>query len=71
MRDIAIILAICASLGVLVGLIFTSSATMGVAIIAVCCFLAILARLAQAGHHHREIMRALDARDRRPAEDRY
>lgn len=59
MRDLAIILTICACLGVPVALIFVSQATLGVMVIGGCCLLAILARIAQASHQHREVMRAL------------
>ena len=36
-----------------IGLVFSSQATAGVAIVAVGCLLAIFARMAQASHHHR------------------
>jgi hypothetical protein len=38
------------------GLMFTSEATLGVGVIALGCLCAILARIAQAGRHHNELM---------------
>lgn len=39
------------------GLLFTSNATIGVGLIALACFSAILARIAQAAYHHRKLDR--------------
>ena len=49
------ILMILGILAVVVGALSLSQATMGVGIIAIGCFLAILARLAQAEVHHRAL----------------
>jgi hypothetical protein len=51
------ILMILGILAVAFGALSLSEATMGVGIIAIGCFLAILARLAQAEAHHRSLSR--------------
>ncbi len=50
-----ILLVILAFVAIGIGLFTLTQATMGVGILAVGCFLAILARIAQASHHHNEI----------------
>lgn len=47
-----VLLVIIAILAVVFGVLSLSQATMGVGIIAIGCFIAILARLAQAAEHH-------------------
>lgn len=59
--DMSIVLMIVATLAVLFGAFSLSQATMGVGIITIGCFIAILARLAQASQHHREAMRPKDS----------
>ena len=54
-----VVLVVLARLGALVGFVFASQATMGVAILAAACLLAILARIAQASSHHDELKRML------------
>lgn len=49
------ILVILAVLAVAVGVYFLSQATLGVGIIAIGCFLAIAARIAQAAKHQQEL----------------
>ena len=51
------ILMILGILAVVIGALSLSQATMGVGVIAIGCFLAILARLAQAEAHHRSLSR--------------
>jgi len=65
MRIIAVILLLISGLALLGGLASLSNATSGVGGIAVACFLAILARIAQASAHHAELMS--DARAAPPA----
>jgi hypothetical protein len=60
MEGIAILLAVLASLIAGAALLFTSQATVGVAIMAGACLLAIFARLAQASHHNRQTTRLLE-----------
>jgi hypothetical protein len=62
MRGVAILLLVLAALGLPVGLIFASQATMGAVILAVCCLMAIVARICQASAYHREMLRALESR---------
>lgn len=50
-----ILLVILAFIALGIGLFTLSEATMGVGILAVGCFFAILARIAQASHHHNEL----------------
>lgn len=59
MEALAVILVIFACIVAMLGLLLMSQATAGVGVIGVACLLAILARLAQAQHHHQEAMRAL------------
>lgn len=53
---VLLVLAGCGAVGL--GLLFLSEATTGVGLIAAGCFLAIIARIAQASSHHRAVMRA-------------
>src|SRR5688572_28978235 len=55
-------LVVVALLAVLWGLLTLTQATQGVGAIAIACFLVILARLAQAGDHHRAIRDVLTSR---------
>lgn len=48
------ILVLVAALAGVVGLLFSSQATSGVAIVAFACLLAIFARIAQAAHQHQK-----------------
>lgn len=59
--DMSIVLMIVATLAVVFGAFSLSQATMGVGIITIGCFIAILARLAQAYQQHREVMRLKDS----------
>jgi hypothetical protein len=61
MYHIAILLTILAVLGAPVALLFAWNGA-GAVLMAGCCLLAILARLAQAADQHSEIRRALYAR---------
>ena len=54
-----VVLVVLACLGALVGFVFASQATMGVALLAAACLLAIFARIAQASSHHDELKRLL------------
>jgi len=56
---VLIVFAVLFGLG---GLVFASEATSGVAVIAFGCLLAIFARIAQAGRHHDETMKAREQR---------
>lgn len=56
-----ILLIILAVVAAVVGLLALSSATLGVGILALACFLGICVRLTQAARHHQEVMAALHA----------
>ncbi|WP_208588000.1 hypothetical protein [Xanthomonas fragariae] len=49
-------LVIISILAVAIGVLSLSQATMGVGVIAIGCFIAILARLAQASEHHKSLL---------------
>lgn len=55
---ISVLLIFCSLVGGFFGLVFSSQATGGVALIAASCLLAILARMAQASIHHADAMRS-------------
>lgn len=48
-----VFLLLAASLFALIGLFMLSNATAGVGLLTAGCFLAIIARIAQASHHHK------------------
>lgn len=58
MDGILVLLSMLAGGG---GLLLLSQATLGVGIICGGCLLAILARMAQAAHQHRELIRKLES----------
>lgn len=55
------ILFIFGTLLALIGLFMLSTATAGVGLLTAGCFLAIFARIAQASHHHKELMQRFGA----------
>jgi len=55
----AIVLILVAVVAAIVGAGSLSNATVGVGLMAAACLLAIFARIAQAGTHHREVMFAI------------
>lgn len=63
MRELGVLTAFVALVGGLLGLVLASEATIGVAVLAFCCLLAVIARMAQASAQHREIERLLEARN--------
>lgn len=68
MKILAVLLLLISGIALLGGLASLSNATSGVGGIAVACFLAILARIAQASGHHDELRKLLsDARAASPA----
>ena len=55
-------LVVCLAFGALIavfGMLFHSEATRGVAFLTLACFLAICARIAQAGHQHKQMLKAI------------
>jgi hypothetical protein len=58
---VIVLLLILAFLAMASGFIFLSQATLGVGVIAAGCFLAIVARIAQAAKHQEELKRLLEA----------
>jgi hypothetical protein len=68
MKILAVLLLFISGIALLGGLASLSNATSGVGGIAVACFLAILARIAQASGHHDEVRKLLrDASAASPA----
>lgn len=68
MKILAVLLLLISGIALLGGLVSLSNATSGVGGIAVACFLAILARIAQASGHHDELRKLMsDARAASPA----
>ncbi|MGD1146939.1 MAG: hypothetical protein ABR961_03180 [Thermoanaerobaculaceae bacterium] len=63
---VTVVLILVALLAVLGGLMSLSQATIGVGIVALACFLAILARIAQAKEQHAELKRLLEQRTATP-----
>lgn len=61
-RPATVLLVLVGAGAVGLGLLFLSEATTGIGLIAAGCFLAIVARIAQASSHHRSIMRAYHQR---------
>ncbi len=64
MQVLEVLLLLAAMLAALVGLFSLSQATAGVGGIAAACFLAILARMAQASFHTSELTKMIDAAGR-------
>ena len=62
MRGLGMLLAWLAFVGGIIGIGAASQATLGVALLAGCCLLAIFARMAQASAYHREIRQLLRER---------
>jgi hypothetical protein len=52
----SVVLVVVSVIAALIGVVSLSNATMGVGFVAGACLLAILARIAQAGEHHRELL---------------
>lgn len=66
MGILAGILVLLAIPTALIGALLLTQATTGVGVIALACFLGILARLAQASGHHEEIKRFLEEKPKKP-----
>jgi hypothetical protein len=62
MSVLAVLLALLAVAVAGIGALYLTQATTGVGIIGLACFLGILARLAQASGHHRELREAISQR---------
>lgn len=66
-----VLLLILAILALAAGFMFLSQATLGVGVIAAGCFLAIVARIAQAAKHQEELKRMLEAQALRASAVQY